>query len=140
MKIAGFEDFEEVKELVWGFIKQTPHIYKLSTEEGVDQFLRSMLEAPKDQQVIILTEGGMIAGVSVPSPFGPYLIATELGWYLKEEYRGKGTGQELLEAFEYWAKNVAGCQAIQMSSLDENIGKYYEKKGYKLVEKAYIKE
>lgn len=140
MRVAEPSDFKELKEMVLEFIKSTEHISKHYTEEYVDALLNSMLSAPTDTDVILISDDGFIAGKAVPFPFGPISVATEVGWYIKPQSRGNGKGKEFLEAFEYWAKHVAICDLINISTLDDKVGKYLKGKGYELSERAYIKE
>lgn len=140
MKIATMEDFDVVKDLVVEFIKSTDHISKYAEEDYIDVFLRSMLMASPQTDIILLSDGGFLAGKAVPFTFAPIIVGQEVGWYVHPENRGKGEGKQLLEAFEYWAKNVAGCSLINMGSLDDEVGEYFKKKGYELSERAYIKE
>jgi GNAT superfamily N-acetyltransferase len=80
----------------------------------------------------------MLLAVASKSLFSPHKTATEIGWYVSPDERGKEAGKQLLEAFEYWAQKV-GCKYITMISLDDRVGKFYEKKGYSLLERAYMK-
>lgn len=90
---------------------------------------------------IVLLHGkkGMIAGRLAPYAFAPLLIAAELGWWVEPEHRKSKVGKELLEAFEYWAKQK-NCKMVTMVSLDDEVGKIYERKGYHLAERVYMKE
>lgn len=139
MIIAQPSDFAKIKELGLEFIKSTKHISKYYTEEYVDALINAMLTAPKQNDIILLAEGGMIMGKAVPFMFGPHLMATEIAWYVTPEARGKGIGKDLLLGFEYWAKNVAGCSMISMGSIDDEVGEYFIKQGYELSERAYVK-
>jgi GNAT superfamily N-acetyltransferase len=77
--------------------------------------------------------------MATPFPFGPYSLATETAWWVEPDKRGSGLGLQLLQAFEYWAKEKAGAAMISMSSLDDKVGEMYTKQGYKLYERAYMK-
>lgn len=140
MRIAKPSDFSAVKEMVLEFIESTEHIKKYHTEEYIDALLNSMLSAPTNTDVILISDDGFIAGKAVPFPFGPSIVATELGWYIRPDSRGNGKGTEFLDAFEYWAKHVAICDLVNMSSIDDKVGEYLKGKGYELSERAYIKE
>lgn len=140
MRVARPSDFAQVKELALEFIKTTEHIVKYYDEDYLDALLNSMLTAPPQTDIILVSDNGFLAGKAVPFSFGPLIVATEVGWYVRPEARGEGVGEELLLAFEYWAKNVAGCRLINMGSLDDKVGEYFKRKGYELTERAYIKE
>jgi RimJ/RimL family protein N-acetyltransferase len=140
MKIATLEDFNEIEEMAMKFIAQTGYT-EYADVETISQLIYNILTGQQNEMIILLQPGvGMIAGMSTPFPFGPHLLASEIVWWINEDKRGSGEGKELIEAFEYWAKEKAGCTIVTMTSLDDNLGKYYEKKGYKLYERAYMKE
>jgi GNAT superfamily N-acetyltransferase len=86
---------------------------------------------------------GAIAGIINESPFDGERIASELFWYV---WPGapKGTGTQLLEAFEQWAKS-RGCTRVSMAHMVHNndadrLGAFYSKKGYSPFETHYLKE
>ena len=121
------------------FINSSP--YKdLSNEENVRELITRMIEGnPMDSIVILKPEVGFILGIATDFLFGPHRLASEIGWWVEKDKRGNGEGLELLNAFEYWAKNVAQCKLISMVSLDSKIEEYYKENGYKLYERAYMK-
>jgi len=90
-------------------------------------------------KIIFISEHGMLVGMLSEFIYGDCLIATELAWWVDPEYRGTSEGKELLTSFEGWAKDK-GCKYITMISLDEGLGKYYEKCGYLLTERSYMRE
>lgn len=82
---------------------------------------------------------GMIVGVTTPFILGDVTTATEIAWWVNPEARKTTLGKHLHQAFEEWAKDK-GCKLITMISIDDTLGSYYEKCGYKLTERAYMKE
>lgn len=140
MKIATIEDVAEVLEMSNQFMDSTGY-KKYSDEQNIRNLIESIVTGRQDQMIILLKPGvGFIAGQATPFAFGPHYLASEIAWWINEEQRKTGAGAELIEAFEYWAKNVAGCTIISLTSLDDSVGKFYEKKGYRLHERAYMKE
>lgn len=112
-----------------------------SDEETIRSLAHHLVTGPQEQMLILINPGiGMLAGMSSPFVFGPHLIASEIAWWIEPDKRGQKAGEELVDAFEYWAKNKAGCTLITLTSLDDKVGKFYEKKGYKLHERAYMKD
>lgn len=138
MRIATPEDFEEIKRMSLEFIKQTPYKDRYS-EEAIENLINKILSSPKDEMILLITEGGFIAAASVPFLFGPSKVVSEIAWWVDEDKRKTGTGAALLSALEYWAKEVAKADMVTMASLISDLDSYYEKKGYKLYEKAYMK-
>lgn len=140
IKIATIDDLPEILEMSMKFITSTGYD-KYSNEQTISNLIETIVTGPQDEMIILLIPGvGFLAGQSSPFAFGPHLLASEIAWWINEERRKSGAGEELIEAFEYWAKNVARCSIISLTGLDDQIGKFYEKKGYKLYERAYMKE
>lgn len=140
MKIATIEDLPEVLEMSMKFLSKSGY-EKYSDEGQIRNLIETVVTGAQNQMIILLQPGvGFIAGQVSPFVFGPNLIASEIAWWVNEDKRKSGAGVELMDAFEYWAKNVAGCTMITLTSLDPKVGKIYEKKGYKLHERAYMKE
>ena len=139
MKIATIEDVEEIKVMAMKFMATTGYT-KYSNEEAILRLINTIVTGPQNEMIILLKPGvGFLAGMSSPFVFGDCKLASEIAWWIDEEKRNSGIGKELVEAFEYWAKNVAGCTLITLTGLDEGLGKFYEKKGYELYERAYMK-
>lgn len=139
MKIATLEDLPEISTMSMKFMETTG--YKdYSDKLTIDDLIFRLIMSSQNENIIILKPGvGFLAGMAVPFPFGPHLIASEIAWWIEPDKRGNKDGIELLEAFEYWAKEKAGCTMISMVCLEEEHSKIYEKKGYKLYERAYMK-
>ena len=139
IRIATVEDIPELLEMSMKFIDLTPHT-KYASEMAVDRLLETLVTSGVDKAVVFIHEGkGMIAGAVTQYLFGPYTMAVEIGWWIDPEHRKSGAGAELLEAFEYWAKQL-GCAMVCMISIDDTLGEYYEKRGYSLRERTYTKD
>lgn len=140
IKIATIEDLPEVLDMAMKFMSLTGYT-KYSDEQTISNLIETIVTGPQNTMIILLIPGvGFLAGQASPFVFGRGSIASEIAWWINEEKRNSGIGAELVEAFEYWAKNVAGCTIITLTSLDDSVGKFYEKKGYTLYERAYMKE
>lgn len=139
MKLADISDFEQINKFGHNFIQST--IYKdLYDTDVLETFLTLHLLADSSEAVSLLEEDkGMLLGRATPFSFGHHKMAMEIGWWVEPEYRKSGVGKSLIDAFEYWAKKV-GCSLVVMGSLDDVLGSYYEKNGYKSAERLYMKE
>ena len=136
IRIATREDEELIYNHAMKFVETTPYKDHIS-----ERNIRNMIElfTQSDDKIILLYgDVGMIVGMAAPFIFGGGYIATELAWWVDPEERKNGVGSELLSAFEYWANKI-GCKMVSMSSLDDQVGKFYEKNGYVLQERAYVK-
>lgn len=139
MKIATLEDLPTIEKMADNFSKASPYS-ALTDPETIRNLLVNILSGDPSKCIIILSpDVGFLIGAASPFLFGKQMLGTEIAWWVEEEARGKGEGLKLLEAFEYWATNVAHCKLISMSSLDKTVEKYYKKNGYKLYERAYMK-
>lgn len=139
LRIANINDLDEVVGMAMKFLAVTN--YKdYADEASVRELGTSILSSDGSSAVCLIhKDGGMIAGVVTPFLFGKRRVASELGWWVEPDKRKSNVGKELLEGFEFWAKTVH-CDLITMVSLDDELGKFYEKCGYQLHERAYMKE
>lgn len=138
LRIASINDLDEVYGMAKKFIATTDYkdIYE---ETALRNLCSAILSSDGSSSICIIHEGnGFIAGMVAPLIFGNKRLATEIGWWVEPDKRKSNVGKELIEAFEYWAKTVQ-CDQIVMISLDDDLGKYYEKRGYHLHERAYMK-
>jgi GNAT superfamily N-acetyltransferase len=140
IKVATIDDFPAVQALVHKFVFSTKHISKFADKDVLDELVIGLLNGDQSKGIILLGDGGFLAGTATPFPFGNHSVAVELGWYVEEDKRKSGLGKELLSAFEYWAKNIAGCAVVTMGGLDDSGKSFFEKNGYELSERTYIKE
>lgn len=140
MKVASLDDLQAVKEMSMKFIGTT-YFADYADERIVEELLISILDGDKTEKIVLFEENvGMLVGIASPFLYGPYLSATELGWWIEPEHRKSKIGKTFLEAFEHWAKDIAGCSFVVMGALDNSLDKFYEKKGYRLNEKTYMKK
>lgn len=139
MKIATKEDLSEVMRMAMNFLEVSGY-KEYSDEASIEKLFGGIITSAPTEGICILSPNqGFIIGACTPFLFGQCLLATEVAWWVEPEARGSGEGLKLLNAFEYWAKNVAGCRLISMTSLNKDVEKVYKKNGYKLYERAYMK-
>lgn len=139
LRIATMEDIDLVVNLTCKALDSTNY-KSLYERDTVTQLAQRFLSSGLNECVILLYEDhGLLAGVCSPFIFGVENVATEVGIWLEPNKRGKQAGKELLEAFEFWAKQL-NCKLITLSAVDEKMKKYFEDKGYVLYEQAMVKE
>lgn len=132
------EDLETILEMAMKFVGMTDY-KEISNVDDIRALIVDFLESDHTQRIIVLDDFGFIAGQAQKFPFGQALMASEVAWWIDPTARGENKGKKLMEAFEYWAKNIANCSFISMTSIDKDVEKIYKKKGYKLYERAYMK-
>lgn len=137
IRIAKIDDLGLVLEMANKFLENSPYKERVDEKVLIDLVL-DIITSP-GSIVILNDRKGFLAGKIVPFMFSAEPMATELGWWVDPKYRKSEVGKELLEAFEYWAKKKK-CKLITMVSLDDGLGKFYERRGYTLHERAYLKE
>lgn len=136
-RIATEADIDQIVRMAGRFAENSPYASFID-EASLYSLARDFFHGP-GRVILLYEDKGLIAGAATPFLFGPGKIAVEIAWWVEPEYRHQGIGEELLEGFEYWAKNVAQCNMVSMVSLDEEVGKFYESKGYRLQERSYWK-
>lgn len=109
-------------------------------EELIDVFFQSR---PTDRITILWVEDGeprgLLAAVAETNLFNYQRFAGELIWWLDPDHRRGNAANKMVEAYEYWAKNKAGCSTCSLVDLMGNLDKYYTRKGYERRETTYIK-
>lgn len=88
------------------------------------------------------TPVGALVGIAHSPLFTSDLIASEVLWYLKPEFRKGRRGIDMMQAFEYWAKLI-GCvtaQYGQMTTSPANLDSLYKWNNARLAEKIYFKD
>jgi GNAT superfamily N-acetyltransferase len=142
LRLGTINDIDDVETLTRAFISEY-QIPVTFDREVLERNFRAS-QGSSDTVVILLRKEekavGFIVGFANSPLFSGDKIATEAAWYVQPEHRGRGS-LKLLQAYEYWAKNVAKVKLIQMLHLgDERLDKLYERKGYRKSEVCYIKE
>ena len=86
---------------------------------------------------------GGIGGIKGPDFHDGDMYAVETFWFVYPEYRQKGVGVELLNAFEEWGRSN-GCEKVAMIHLVDSypdvLKRFYEANGYHLAELHYVKD
>lgn len=112
-----------------------------------DNSALALIEAMTESGVLLVAEqDGVLVGC-VGLMVCPFLfdqskrVAAEVLWYVTPEAQGAGMGKALLAAVEPACRD-AGCVAVQMIHLESSppqAGAMYERAGYALKERSYMK-
>ena len=97
--------------------------------------------------LIIAVDGdsvvGFITGVVAPwSLDNSQMLASELGWWMDIEYRGRSDSVRLLREYERWAKDAGATRCMMAHLEDDRSGRmerFYQKTGYLKAESHYMK-
>lgn len=133
--------------MVYKFWASTPYGNVALEESKAFDLIATFIEKPVDRIMILAMDGdkpvGFIAAVASETLLTRDKLAHEMAWWMEPEYRKSRVALELVQAYEFWAKKV-GCKLIQMSTVEtdqvEKISKYYSRKGYRLIERSFLKE
>jgi GNAT superfamily N-acetyltransferase len=147
MRKATIEDYDDVLSMVKSYAYSSP--YKTKVNDQALELITKEFLLDKDKVVFYIIQQdtdydpvnkpiAFIAGAATPFFLGLDTVATEIAWWVHPEHRLNGLGKYLMEAFEEWAKKV-GCSMICLSSMDEETGEVYIKRGYSLKEYSYLK-
>lgn len=78
--------------------------------------------------IVLVSDGGFIAGCITQTVISPDPVAVELGWYATNR-----SGLRLLRAFEGWARD-RGATLIKMSCNGGTAQRLLERAGYRVAE------
>ena len=145
IRLAEKKDIPAILEMCDRFFKTTS--YPNFHYDKVYDTIERLVSGQPNHDHLALVYGdwadGMILAVASELPFSKLRVATELAWWVNPEARKTGAGQELLEAYEYWAYRT-NCKYCHMAHLnDENserLDKLFKSRDYKTYEVAYLKE
>lgn len=146
LRLATLDDIPILLNLAKNFHKVSPYRgMRFNTQKGKD-FLASVITGPKSEGVILVALKdtkpiGMLIGWAAEPVFTSNKVATELCWWVEEEYRKTRGALLLYNAYEDWAARV-GCSHIQgayLSGWRADLHDFFKKRGYIQVESSYLK-
>lgn len=131
-QVAAFmKQFEQATNFVDVDVEYTASRYWQMVESGI----ATMFILEQDSEMI-----GGLGAIKFPDLHDGRMTAVETYWFVSPEHRGKGL--KLFDAFEIWGEE-SGCKKLAMIHLADSypdiLEKLYERRGYKLVEKHYVR-
>lgn len=149
LAIGSPEHTPAILRMAQCFHQYSPYANDAYDPEKVSEFISGVFSGSHKQSIVILSMAGadpvgMISGLASETFFNREKVATELVWWLDPEYRVGSRGQDLEDAFVYWAKNIAGCSRVAMVALEDKysaiLGRHYTRQGYRKTENTYVKD
>lgn len=145
LRLATDKDEQEVLRMASCFHGVSPYKdLEFSSTASLGLF-NAYLHGDKTSLVIILSEQderprGMVIGMSSTPLFSEDKMATEIAWWMDEEYRGSKDSLLMIEAYQEWSRRV-GAKMTQVAMLDDltDLSRFYTKKGYRPAERSFIK-
>lgn len=137
------EELWKLPVLAEEFYNSSSHLRGFKAEVAVTNW-QKLIESDmgvvfglKDGEDII----GMLGAMKIPDLHTGERLGIEIFWFVSESRRSKGL--LLVKAFEGWGKENRCSRLIMAYMQDlmpEKLEKLYEKLGYTLMEKSYVKE
>lgn len=161
LRLANTDDLNTLVDFATKFHKNSVYSNREFNRDKITLFIVSLINNPKGlvllledvnipqrEDLSIIPEGittktiGALIALIEETIFGLELHASELMLWVEEDYRNKDSW-ELVNAFEYWSKEVQKCSSISLSRLEDSIGakldKVYKSMGYLPVEHVHVK-
>jgi len=143
VRLATEKDLFDVLVLAKEFCKEAPEIFTWDKQK-VEGLLLQAIQEPSLVLFVSETSDGEITGGLLGACTEMFMshtkMATELGWFMSKEHRGRRHAVELVKSFESWSKSV-GADYVVMADIRgiADLSKLYEKMGYSVSEVSYIK-
>lgn len=83
---------------------------------------------------------GMIAVCDLEHPLTGQQYADEIAWFVEPAHRSGSIGPRLLAQVEVWAREKQLHMVKMVAPAGSDVGRFYERLGYRAVETAYQKE
>jgi GNAT superfamily N-acetyltransferase len=144
LRLASFGDIPHVENMIEDFITEiNSDLYRFDREK-VGAILGSLVEEDAGDILVYERDGRIIGFILCTAQVHPilgYRMAMELAYYVAKEYRGSSAAVRLIQGFEQWAE-TKDVEAFALADIHvlEDLGPMYNRLGYTLVEKSYIKK
>jgi len=139
---AGPDDTKVFTAIAEQFVLESPMYKGIAFDhESYEIFLRYVFESDQYLALIYEQDGevaGAIMGMICSFLYSPELQASDLGFYVKPEYRGKRVAVKLEAAYREWARSKGARKvALGVTTGDKTAGAFYERLGYTYVGSNY---
>lgn len=135
LRIATLDDIPMLIFMGFQFRAETPYRDMQASTQSAADWCRLMISTGV---IIIADEDSFLAAGTVQFPGTTNLVASEVMWgSTKHGLQRAQTEKLLLEAFEYWARNVAQADTVQIGSFHGD--RALQKRGYRRCETLYLK-
>lgn len=140
IRYARMEDLAQVVELQKAIIEELG--MESCDEESLVTYVTYCIDSPSIISIVAELNGrlvGCIGAAVLPDLHNQFrLTATEMGWYMKPEYRKAG-GAQLFEALEKTLKGKDIDLVVGVPETKSKLSIFFERKGYKKLETKYKK-
>ena len=124
LRAPRWEDLDDLLELINGLVEEEAMIaanQKHTRESENDWLARTLTNLEKDNHVALVAEAdGRVVGICELTPrFGRMSQVGSLGISIKDDYREKGIGQEMMKELERQASRL-GLESIYLEVFSNN--------------------
>jgi len=137
---ATVEDVPRLVELGRAFLRTPPYAGLFADAPDVLATLIQTLITGPASTVLVIDQADLVVGaiglLVAPHFASGEALASEVFWYMDPQYRGAGV--RLLRAGEHWAA-ASGAVGVAMVAPDDRLGAVYERWGYQLMERSYLR-
>lgn len=145
LRLARPEDEERLVEMASAFQAMSPYRSLEFSPAACSRLFKAYLEGDKTELIVIISEQdgearGMVIGMCSSPLFSDDKMATEIAWWMDEDYRKTRDSLLLIEAYQEWARRV-DAKVIQCAMLPDvtDLSRFYEKQGMTRAEVSYIR-
>jgi GNAT superfamily N-acetyltransferase len=144
IRAATTEDVQDIVRLGSQSLIDGPYAGMLKdTPEQSAKLAMEVIEKANGKILLYQNDAGKVAGLLgflvFPHYFTQEPTATEIMWYVEPDERKEGGAIKLLWEAEKQAKEM-GATRMGFSAPNEEVGKLYERFGYRKLEVTYMKE
>jgi GNAT superfamily N-acetyltransferase len=144
IRAATTEDVSDIVRLGSQSLKDGPYAGMLKdTPEESARLALNVIGGANGKVLLYENDGGKVAGllgfIIFPHYFTGEPTATEIMWYVEPQERKEGGAVKLLWEAEKQAREM-GATRMGFTAPNAEVGKLYERFGYKQVEVTYMKE
>lgn len=134
-------DYEDVVRLLLGFHETSMKDYGLSFE--LDNLIDAIKDDKNEITVLEIDSNvvGLLAGTLITYPLQNKKLFQEIVWYVEPKFRKYGPALLRFIESDCVRRNIGAIIMVLMgNSMAEKIDRFYERQGYALLEKHYIKD
>ena len=126
LRLATIEDVSEIFRMAKAFHSVSPYKGIPIDDQYIIDSISHALSQPREAVIILLglqhsKPVGLLVGAAGLCIFNGWKQAGELMFWIDPEARKGILAKEMREAYEYWAKNIAGCRLAFLSALDNEM-------------------
>lgn len=139
---ATLAEVPKITILCKAFENETAHV-KVDISHSIKSYCK-FIDSGVGAMLLLKRDGEIIGGLGClhyPDLHSGELTAVETFWFVDPGHRGKGL--MLLDEFEKWAARQECTKVAMIHMVDSHpdiLEKLYIRRGYKLVEKHFVKE